>query len=163
MGRAARRERGIFSFVEVLLATLVLALAATATAYWVETVNNLRQDAAEQTVGLALVKVMEGILQPLPFREPGTAALGPEPGEVLDEFDDLDDFHGLVASPPLDNDRRPQSEYADWEVRVTVEPVDPATLAVVAESDLRRVRIVAAHDGRPIAGGWWLRARSPLE
>ncbi|MFH0945828.1 MAG: hypothetical protein V2A76_11570 [Planctomycetota bacterium] len=159
----ARRERGIFTFAEVLLATLVLALAATATAYWVETVNNLSGDSDEQTVGLSLIKSMESVITPLAFREPGTQNFGPEPGESLADFDDLDDFHGLVLDPPVDADRTPLTELSDWTVSITVEVVDPVTLKAVSSSDLRRVRVYAERKQRPVAEVWWLRARSPFE
>ncbi|MBI4880911.1 MAG: hypothetical protein HY812_14835 [Planctomycetes bacterium] len=161
--RRGPRERGFFTFIEMLLATLVLALAATATAYWVETVNGLSMDADEQTVGQSLVKVMEGIVAPLAFREPGGMNFGPEPGEQLGDYDDLDDFHGLMASPPLDFQRQPQATLAEWSVAIVVEPVDPETLQVTATSDLRRVRVTAERKGRTVAESWWLRARAPAE
>jgi hypothetical protein len=157
------RERGIFSFVEILIATLILALAATATAYWVETVNGLGQDANEQAIGLSVVKVMEAVIGTLPFREPGGTTFGPEPGETLARFDDVDDFHGFRATPPIDGDRAPQPDLVDWTVEVTVQAVDPVTLAAVASSDLRRVRVRATRSSRPVADVWWLRARAPEE
>lgn len=160
---AAQRERGVFTFVEVLLATLVLALAATATAYWVETVNGLTVDTDEQTVGASITKVMEGVLAPLLFREPGGGVFGPEGGETLLDYDDIDDFHLLTANPPIGPDRLPQSDLVDWQVAVTVEAVDPATLAPVASGDLRRIRVAVERKGRPVTECWWLRARAPTE
>lgn len=159
----SERERGIFTFAEILLATLVLAMAATATAYWVETVNGLSLDSDEQTVGASVVKVMEGIISPLAFREPGGGQFGPESGESLADYDDLDDFHELVLGPPVDEDRNPQTELSDWSVTITVEIVDPVSLMVVPSSDLRRVRIAVTRKERPVADAWWLRARSPFE
>lgn len=161
--RPTGRERGVFSLVEVLLATLILALAATATAYWVETVNGLGADADEQTLGLSIVKVVESIIAPLSFREPGSTNFGPEPGESLGSFDDIDDFSAWLASPPIDATRQPQNGLSDWTVQVTVEIVDPETLAVVSNSDLRRVRVTATRKARVVAEVWWLRARSPFE
>ncbi len=161
--RRRRRERGLFSLVEVLLATLILALAATATAYWVETVNGLGRDADEQTIGLSIVKVVESIVAPLAFREPGSTNFGPEPGETLDTFDDVDDFAGWRATPPIDAKRAPQTALADWSVKVTVEAVDPETLEPVQSSDLRRMRVTATRGSREVASVWWLRARSPFE
>ena len=161
--RPTGRERGIFTFAEVLLATLILALAATATAYWVGTVTNLSTDADEQTVGVSLVKTMEGVVAPLLFREPGTSNFGPEPGESLADFDDVDDFHGLKLMPPIDSDRLPLPDLKDWELSITVEIVDPDDLKVVMASDLRRIRVVAKRKQRPVVDVWWLRARSPFE
>ncbi len=163
VARAASRERGIFSFVEILIATMILALSATATAYWVETVSGLGRDADEQAIGLSVVKVMETVIGTLAFREPGGTSFGPEPGEILGRYDDVDDFAGFLASPPIDGERKPQADLVDWIVSVTVEPVDPVSLAAVTSSDVRRVRVYVSHAGRSIADVWWLRTRAPEE
>jgi len=158
-----RRERGIFSLVEVLLAMLVLSLAVTATAYWVETVNGLGYDADEQTVGLSIVKITESIIAPLAFRESGTSNFGPESGEGLAEYDDIDDFDGWSASPPVSAEREGLVDLGAWTVTVDVEIVDPLTLNPVSSSDVRRVRVSAAKNGREVSEVWWLRTRSPFE
>lgn len=157
------RERGIFSFVEILIATLILALSATATAYWVETVGGLGRDADEQAIGLSVVKVMETVIGTLAFREPGGTSFGPEPGENLARYDDIDDFAGFVASPPIDGERKVQPDLTDWTVSVSVESVDPVTLAAVASSDVRRIRVRVGRSERQIADVWWLRTRAPEE
>lgn len=161
--RSRNRERGFFTLVEVLLATLILALSATATAYWVETVSNLGRDSDEQTIGLSVVQVLEGLLSPLPYREPDGVGFGAEAGESLLTFDDLDDFHGLVSSPPLNGDRAPQLELGEWTTRITVTEVDPITLQPGTNTDLRMVRIEVERAGREITKSWWLRARAPTE
>jgi hypothetical protein len=161
-GRHAR-ERGIFTFVEIMLATLVLALAATATAYWVESVNELTTGADEAIVGDALVKTMEEILAPLPFREPGGTTFGPEPGETLATYDDLDDFYRGSFSPPLNKDRGTQSDYGTWKVVVEVEEVDPVTLAPANDTDMLRVKVSASRKDRVVVEAYWLRARAALE
>lgn len=160
---AGSRERGIFSLVEVLLATVVLALAATSTAYWVETVGNLGRDADEQTIAGTVLKTVEATILPKAFREPGSTSFGPESGEALQIFDDVDDFHRLASSPPFDSNLAPLTALVDWRIEVAVEIVDPATLEVVANSDLRRIRVAVLHKGNLVAETWWLRARSPLE
>ncbi|MBK6940621.1 MAG: hypothetical protein IPH13_10535 [Planctomycetes bacterium] len=161
-GRHAR-ERGIFTFVEILLATLVLALAATATAYWVESVNELTTGADEAVVGDALVKTMEEILAPLPFREPGGTTFGPEPGETLATYDDLDDFYRSTYSPPLNKDRGVQADYGTWTITVSVTEVDPTTLLPAVDTDMVRVKVTATRKDRVITEGYWLRARAALE
>lgn len=162
----ARRERGLFSLVEILLASIVLALSATATAYWIETVGNLSSDADEQTVGNGLVQVIAGFLANKAFREPGSegSSLGPEPNEqVITAYDDVDDFAGLVCSPPLDDSLVPQSDLDTWSTRIDVTPVDADTLSPTNASDLRMVTVTALHKGRVVSQCWWLRARSPFE
>jgi hypothetical protein len=163
-------ERGAFTFIEILLATLVLALSATATAYWMETVSNLAADADEQTIGSSLVKVVEALAGGKSFREPGTTRLGPESGETPETYDDFDDFHELVANPPIGPDGKTLTEYPDWTVRCVVEEFtfDPPPDAPPMEmsggiSELRSMTIVVEHHAREVARGYLLRARSPFE
>ncbi len=161
-----RRERGVFSLIEVLLASLVLALSATATAYWVETVGNLTRDADEQTVGNGLAQVVSSFLANKAFREPGSdgSTFGAEANEQSPlAFDDIDDFADAKFSPPLDETLQPQSALADWTTTIEVVPVDVDTLVPVDRSNLLMIRVTAEHAGRVIAHSWWLRARSPFE
>lgn len=169
-GAEARRgERGIFSFVEILIATLILALSATATAYWVETVSHLSNDADEQTIGSSLVKIVEGVLGPKAFHEPNATTWGPETGETLATYDDIDDFNGLVSSPPFDAALNTMPDAA-WKVRITVENYSSTATGPVlmpgstsSTADLRGITVVVEHNTREIARGFWLRARSPFE
>jgi hypothetical protein len=126
-------------------------------------VGQLGADADEQTIALANVQVMEAMLTPLSFREPGGGVFGAEGGETLATFDDLDDFHGQAFAPPIDGNKQPQASLAGWQTLVTVADVDPATLLPDAGTDLRRVGIVVEHAGKAVAESWWLRARSPFE
>jgi hypothetical protein len=163
IGEVGRRERGVFSFVEVLLASLVLALSATATAYWVETVNSLTYDADEQTVAGALVKIAEGVIASKPFREKGSNTFGPESGETLATFDDLDDFHGLVSSPPFDADLAPQTALGDWKTSVTIQGYNPLNGQPNQNGDLRVIKVIVEHRSREVLTATWLRTRGALE
>jgi len=162
-GTRRRRERGLFSFVEVLLASLVLALSATATAYWVETVNSLSTDADEQTIAGSVLKIAEGVIGSKAFREKGTTTIGPESGETLATYDDIDDFHGLVSSPPFDGALQSQTPLAGWSTTVTVRGVDVMTGQASTTSPLRIVTVSVTRNGKEVAKTAWLRARSPFE
>ena len=171
-----RRERGLFSFIEILLASLILALSATATAYWVETVNGLNSDSSEQTVANSIVKIVTDVIGSKAFREPSGTGFGAEAGESLATFDDLDDFDGLVASPPFGSDLKAQSALSGWTVKVEVTNVgdfesDPSALEGISfadsgantSSDLRAIRVTVLHGRKEVATTLWLRARSPFE
>ena len=161
--RARSRERGLFTLFEVMMATIILAMAATATAYWVETVSGLSGDAGDQTKGLSVIQVVESAMRPLAFREPGTTTIGPEPGETLADFDDIDDFHGLVSSPPFDPDLAPNTELSGWKVSITVTEVGASDLEESGGSDLRQIHVVVSDETRVVSESWWLRARSTYE
>jgi hypothetical protein len=160
----------VFSFVEILLATIVLALSATATAYWMETTTNLTRDADEQTIGAALVKIVETMASSKAFSEPGSTNFGPESGETLTGFDDLDDFHGLVADPPFDADGKTMPEFAGWRVSCTVANFDPEAAEGSGEASprtgdtgVRSLTVVVDRAGREVARAFLVRARSASE
>lgn len=162
----------MFSFVEILLATIVLALSATATAYWMESTTNLSRDADEQTIGSALVKIVETMAGTKSFAERGSTNFGPESGETLTSFDDLDDFHGLVSTPPFDAEGKLMTDFADWTVKCSVVVFDPsaaptgggaAALAASGETGLRSLTIVIEHKSREVARGFVVRTRSAFE
>lgn len=163
--------RGVFSFVEILLATIVLALSATATAYWMETTTNLSRDADEQTIGSALVKIVESMASSKAFSEPGSIDFGPEQGETLTSFDDLDDFHGLVANPPFDADGKSMPEFADWTVRCEVSNFDPAAAETGGSGDgtdpgdtgMRSLTVVVERGRREITRAFLVRAKAASE
>lgn len=167
-------ERGVFSFVEILLATIILALSATATAYWMESTTNLSRDADEQTIGSALVKIVETMASTKAFAERGSTNFGPESGETLTSFDDLDDFHGLVSTPPFDAEGNLMTDFAGWAVKCSVVAFDPTAppadggsgmtaLAGAGETGLRSLTIVIEHNSREVARGFVVRARSAFE
>ncbi len=151
-----------------MIASLILALSATATAYWVETVANLTNDADEQTIATTLVKTVQGVIASKAFEEAGATTFGPESGESIATFDDLDDFDGLVACPPFDAHGAPLTQLPTWSVRIEVANYEsnasgPSKLDDSADATLRGVSIDVEHDGRTIAHAFWLRARSPFE
>ena len=159
-----RRERGLFSFVEILLASLVLALSATATAYWVETVNSLTYDADRETIASSLVKIVEGVVSTKAFRErPGSTGIGPESGETLATYDDIDDFHGLTSAPPFDAELLPMTSLANWKTTISVQGYDPTTGQPRADGSLRLVVVTVLQNDAEVDRAAWLRARSPFE
>jgi hypothetical protein len=81
-----------------------------------------------------------------------TEALGIDAGESAsdrEDFDDVDDYHGWIASPPQDRDGTTEPDQGNWsrEVRVAwVEPVDLGQTAVI-ETKAKRVIVTVKHNG----------------
>lgn len=68
----------------------------------------------------------------LSFRDPGTAGavFGPETGESLQTYEDIDDFDGSTFNPPIDSLRQTIDDQAQYSQVVSVWPVTPSQLSV---------------------------------
>ena len=65
-------------------------------------------------------------------------------GEARTEFDDVDDYHGVDDSPPLDVNGNPRLEYAGYRVQVTVAYLDAlqvSALGLDASTDAKLVTV----------------------
>jgi hypothetical protein len=69
------------------------------------------------------------------------------------DFDDVDDYDGWSASPPEGRDGTPLANAAGWTRAVTVQWIDPLNPGQVeaAESNAKRIEVVATYDGIPQA------------
>ena len=54
-----------------------------------------------------------------------TLKWGPEPGESLSGYDDLDDFDGLSFNPPIDAQRTAVPQLSRYTQKISVMPVSP--------------------------------------
>ena len=105
-----------------------------------------QQNAAanEATTAMLLANNVQEAVAHLPFSDPsGSATFGlEEAGQATSVWDDVDDFNGFVASPPLDAARNPIPELARFRQEVTVQRVDPQRLTLVAAgTDAARVTV----------------------
>lgn len=146
--RLLRDPRGL-SLVEVVAATLVVAILALALASVGEAV--LRAHRASRDEGV-VVRLGAGLLEEIasmPFTDPDTttATLGPEPGEwdpplTRAGFDDLDDYVVWTGSQPIQSKAGVKSEET-YRRRVIIEPVDSlaVTAGSLADTDHRRITV----------------------
>jgi type II secretory pathway pseudopilin PulG len=161
-GRRIRpRTRAGFTLVEAVVSTAITTIAGAALLLAISNTLLATDLALERTVAEGLAQQLIDEAAGARYAEPGLgayqSALGPEAGELHDAsrewFDDLDDFHGLAASPPTDpwgvpigqedgrgglrhsNFRIPGSQFEHWRQEVEV--------FYVAEGDL----------ARPLSGG----------
>lgn len=100
----------------------------------------------------------------LPVVDPatGVSTFGPETGEVLATYDDLDDFDGANFSPPICAERAVLNSSAGFSQQITVENVSPTNFELVVPdhfSDFVRVTVTVSLNGRQISSARWLRAR----
>jgi MSHA pilin protein MshD len=100
----------------------------------------------DQLRGTALVRQLVAEIMQSAYRDTGTnPTFGPEAGETRATFNDVDDYNGLIESPPTDRSATPLSGYTGWTRSTKVEYVDPTLLSVVVGSDtgLKRITVTA--------------------
>lgn len=106
-GRDSVRQRGLagITLVETVLSLLILAGAFVAAMNTITSARGSQVILAERRFGQVLAEdLMDEILARDQYKE--GASFGPEANEVNGKsrvaFDDLDDYHGWSASPPVD-------------------------------------------------------------
>jgi len=148
-------RRRAFTLVETTLTTIIVGLAITSLVKLVLTSTQQNRYTQRLTIGCLLAENCREMMANLPFCDPAEATVnfGPEPGEALATFNDVDDFDGfdstvrpdLAAGSPVgvvDAARRvitttvngvPQVpvEWAPWRQQIAVDPVDPNNLGSV--------------------------------
>ena len=111
-----------------------------------------------------LIEQIKELTALLPVVDPQTdiTAFGPETGETLTGYDDLDDFDGASFSPPINADRVTLNDYATFSQQVTVENVSASDFEQVVSdhgSYFVRVTVSVYQNAQRIATTSWLRAR----
>jgi len=133
------------TLVEVMMSVVLVGGLLVATLNVVGSVFCTHRVAAEQQQAHDLgVSLLDEILQTR-YHEPEDANnFGPEGGEdtlTRSDFDDVDDYHNWIASPPQGRDGLALPGHDNWERSVTVqwaEPVDPQQ-NVIVDKGLKRV------------------------
>ncbi len=161
--RDTRYEDG-FSLIEVLIAILLvgLAIASLVTANSAFTKAN-GAGVELSTAEFLIEQIRElSILLPVIDPETGISTFGPEAGETLADYDDLDDFDGASFSPPIGADRNVLNDLASFSQQITVENVSASDFEQVEidhSSDFVRVSVKVFLNSREINSARWLRAR----
>ncbi|MEJ2701543.1 MAG: prepilin-type N-terminal cleavage/methylation domain-containing protein [Sedimentisphaerales bacterium] len=153
-----------FTFVEVLIAVLLVGLAVAALMGANQVFTKANAAGADLSTAEFLMEEIRELTTLLPVVDPNTglATFGPETGETLAGYDDLDDFDGRTFSPPIDADRQALTEYPSFSQHVTVENVSPSNFEQVVPdgtSDFIRVTVNVYQNAQLITSASWLRAR----
>lgn len=122
-----------------------------------------QQNAASghETTAMMLAGHIGEAMASLPFSDPqtGETTFGPETGETIATFDDIDDFHAQTFNPPIDTLWQPVENLAAYTQLVTVVPVYPnqpsaSPPGMTTYTGAIRVTVVIAHKppGQATAG-----------
>jgi len=136
------------TLVETTIATVIVA---TMIVMLLNTFGSLARGqqltASRYSASCLAAHLMSEILQNL-YQDPNNPVFGPETGEAgtsRANFDDVDDYNGWTESPPQRSDGTPISGLAGWRRSVTVEYIDPNTMAAGAQDlGVKRITVVVA-------------------
>ena len=157
-----------FTFVEVLIAILLVGLAIAALMAANRAFTMANDAGTDLSTAEFLIEQIKELMALLPVVEPGTPesavdVFGPEPDETtLVAYDDLNDFDNMSFSPPINANRIALNNFAAYSQQVTVENVNASNFEqVVADhgSSFVRVTVRVYLNSKEISSTSWLRAR----
>jgi len=160
-----RQSPRAFTLLEALIATILVGFSIAALLAANGTLSMANGAGADQSTAEFLAEQIRELTAMLAVVDPttGTATFGPESLETsVTSYDDLDDFHGAVFSPPIAANRATLPELAGFSQQVTVQNVSLANLdQVVANhsSQFVRVTVRVLKSGRAICTTSWIRAK----
>lgn len=155
-----------FTLVEVVISMLVLSGLLVAVMSAVGGIGASRVQVVERAGarGLADDLLAEIVLKPYADPEAGLTPIGREAGEPATRasMDDVDDYHGLKESPPVEADGGEIAWAAKLDRTVTVVWATPASLSGTSGSGtgLKRIEVVVSRAGRVLAKATAIRSNA---
>lgn len=114
-----------FALIEAALTIVIVGTAMLALMSLSGALTGQNAAAGQSTTALLLASNVQEGMAGLSFNDPAFANtyFGPDPGEALASFNDLDDFDGRTFGPPIDAARQPVPALSQYSQVVTVLPV----------------------------------------
>ena len=137
--RRSRCNRG-FTLLEVITTIVILAIAASAILGVYSYLVSESADPVIQQQGLAIAEAYMEEIRLKPFVDPN----GGEPEASRDEFDDVNDYHGLDDSPPRNQTGGTWNFGNLGDYRVQVEVVN-AALDTIALGNSLQITVTVEH------------------
>jgi type II secretory pathway pseudopilin PulG len=136
-----------FTLVETLVSILVVGTLLITAVNLVGTSRVGQSNVRDRRLGALLAQALMAEILQTAYADPDeTPVFGPEPTEGTStraDWDDVDDYHGWSAMPPVDRDGTPVPDRADWQRTVTVDYVGPNDLltAVGGDQGVKRILV----------------------
>ncbi len=158
------RCRDGFTLIEVLIAILLVGLAIVSLISANGAFTQANGAGVELSTAEFLIEQIRELSAVLEVIDPntGVATFGPEASETLANYDDLDDFHGEVFSPPISADRNSLADLNAYSQQITVENVSASDFEQVVgdhTSFFVRVSVKVFLNTKEISSARWLRSR----
>lgn len=156
--------RNGFTIIEALIAILLVGMAVASLLAANSAFTKANGVGTDLSTAEFLAEELRELTVLLPVVDPETedAVFGPESGETLSTYDDLDDFDGLSFAPPIDANRSTLVNYSAFSQQITVQNVNASNFEqVVADhgSSFVRVTVKVYLNSKEISSGSWIRAR----
>lgn len=161
--RGAEYRNG-FSFVEVLIALVLIGLAIASLVVANSSFTKANAAGTHLSTAEFLVEQIRELTIPLPVVDPtsGVSTFGPEADEpTLADYDDLDDFDGAAFSPPISAERSTLNDFAPFTQQITVQNISAGDFEQVVGdhgSYFVRVTVTVSLNSREISSASWIRA-----
>jgi hypothetical protein len=131
--RAWRRlgQRTGFTLMEASLATIIVGVGILAMVKLVVACTTANDLAKQMTTAMLLTDHIQEAMSGLPFNDPYlvNTYFGPEPGETLATFNDVDDFDGSNINPPIDSMRNRLPQFSQFTQAISVMPILPGQIS----------------------------------
>jgi hypothetical protein len=129
--RSPRRRRLGFTLIEAALTTAITGIAFVAIMELFSACTQQNRVGSNMTTAMLLAGHIQETMAGLSFNDPvvGRANFGPEVGQSLLSYDDIDDFDGQNLNPPIDAMRRYIPELSQFTQNVIVMPIYPTQLS----------------------------------
>ena len=160
----SKKNRKGFSLIEVLIAILLVGLAIASLVGANSAFTQSNGAGTDLSTAEFLLEQVRELTALLPVVDPltGASTFGPETGETLTSYDDLDDFDTTVFSPPINAERNPLNDFAAYSQQITVENVNASDFEQVVSdhgSNFVRITVKISMNSTEISSASWLRAR----
>jgi prepilin-type N-terminal cleavage/methylation domain-containing protein len=159
-----KKYKSGFTLVEVLFAVLLVGLSIASLMATNAAFTKANGAGTDLSTAEFLIGQIRELTMLLPVVDPETelATFGPESGETLVGYDDLDDFSGATYSPPIDAERTVLNDFSAYSQQITVQNVNASNFEQVEanhSSNFVRVTVQVYLNSRQISSASWLRAR----
>jgi prepilin-type N-terminal cleavage/methylation domain-containing protein len=160
-----------FSLIEVLIATVLVGMAIAALVAANGSFSMANVAGADLSTAEFLIEQIRELTTMLAVADPEAAAwtvLGPEAGETLDTYDDVDDldgFNSAALGAPISAGRTLLNNLSAFSQQVIVQRVNPSNFDETwsddhdPSSNFVRITVSILENGRPISSASWIRAR----
>jgi len=155
--RLSDSVRPAFTIVEATLSTIVVGVMLVAALTTVGVSRTTQHRVALIGRGQLLAEALLAEILQQSYQEPGeTATFGRETGElatIRSAYDDVDDYTGWSAGPPVAKDGTALANSTGWKRTVAVEridPLDPTTVSAT-ETGAKRITVTALYNDVPQA------------
>jgi MSHA pilin protein MshD len=156
-----------FTLIELIVTMLIISIAALGVTYVLGLGLQHQADPMWQVKAVALAQAYAeeiasrrydeqtpsgGVPPCSPSTTPCSAAGAFDDGESRAEYDDIDDYDGVLDKPPRDTDGNPLPEYASYQVAVAVAYATPAQASVLGLDSGTDAKIVTITVSNPEGG-----------